>query len=163
ILAIAAARAGAAGVIATDINPNAAQSVPENAGLNGVGGRVSAVCMDLLSGLAATPSFDVIVANLPKHTQVPRDVADRRWTGGAGSSRHNASVRAGLCAFEAERAIIRHAVLTLQSQRDRECDQARWLQTSHSEKLSDIHRCVRAVRMQQVGRILRFLRALSAF
>jgi len=38
--------------------------------------------MDLLSGLAATPSFDMIVANLPKHTQVPRDVADRGWTGG---------------------------------------------------------------------------------
>lgn len=82
ILAIAAARAGAAGVIATDINPNATLSVPENARLNGVGGRVTAVCMDLLSGLAATPSFDMIVANLPKHTQIPRDVADRGWTGG---------------------------------------------------------------------------------
>ena len=83
ILAIAAARAGAAGVIATDINPSATLSVPENARLNGVGGgRVSAVCMDLLSALNATPSFDVIVANLPKHTQVPRDVADRGWTGG---------------------------------------------------------------------------------
>lgn len=82
ILAIAAARAGAAGVIATDINPNATLSVSENARLNAVGGRVSAVCMDLLSGLAATPSFDMIVANLPKHTQVPRDVADRGWTGG---------------------------------------------------------------------------------
>ena len=82
ILAIAAALAGAAEVIATDINPSATLSVPENARLNGVGGRVSAVCMDLLSGLAPTPSFDIIVANLPKHTQVPRDVADRGWTGG---------------------------------------------------------------------------------
>ena len=57
--------------------------MPENARLNGVGGgRVSAVCMDLLSGLAPTPSFDIIVANLPKHTQVPRDLAERGWTGG---------------------------------------------------------------------------------
>jgi ribosomal protein L11 methylase PrmA len=43
ILAIAAARAGAERVIATDINPNAALSVPENARGNEVGDRVTAV------------------------------------------------------------------------------------------------------------------------
>jgi release factor glutamine methyltransferase len=82
ILAIAAARAGAERVIATDINPNAALSVPENARRNGAGDRVAAVCMDLLSGFVAAPLFDVIVANLPKHAEEPRDLADRGWHGG---------------------------------------------------------------------------------
>jgi release factor glutamine methyltransferase len=82
ILAIAAARAGAERVIATDINPNAALSVPQNARGNGAGDRVTAVCMNLLSGLVAAPLFDVIVANLPKHPQEPRDLADRGWHGG---------------------------------------------------------------------------------
>jgi release factor glutamine methyltransferase len=82
ILAIAAARAGAERVIATDINPNAALSVPENARGNEVGDRVTAVCMNLLSGLVAAPLFDVIVANVPKHAQEPRDLADRGWHGG---------------------------------------------------------------------------------
>lgn len=83
ILAIAAARAGAETVIATDINPNAALSVPENACVNGVADRVTAVCMDLLSGFVAAPSVDVILANLPKHAQEPRDLADRGWHGGS--------------------------------------------------------------------------------
>src|SRR5262245_5339020 len=46
-LAIAAARAGAERVIAPDINPNAALSVPETARRNGAGDRVTAVCMNL--------------------------------------------------------------------------------------------------------------------
>src|SRR6266568_6035494 len=82
ILAIAAARAGAETVIATDVNPNAALSASENAFRNGAGDRVTAVCMNLLSGFLATPLFDVIVANLPKHAQEPRDLADRGWHGG---------------------------------------------------------------------------------
>jgi release factor glutamine methyltransferase len=82
ILAIAAARAGAAAVIATDINPNAALSVPENARANGVDDRVISVCMDLLSGLVPAPLFDVIVGNVPKHTGEPRDLADKGWHGG---------------------------------------------------------------------------------
>jgi len=82
ILAIAAARAGAETVIATDVNPYAALSTSENASRNGVGDRVTAVCMNLLSGFLATPLFDVIVANLPKHAQEPRDLADRGWHGG---------------------------------------------------------------------------------
>jgi methylase of polypeptide subunit release factors len=84
VLAIAAARSGAATVIATDINPNAALSVPENSRANGVGDRVIAVCMDLLSGLAPAPLFDVIVGNVPKHTQEPRDLADKGWHSGPG-------------------------------------------------------------------------------
>ena len=53
ILALAAARAGAAHVVAADINPNAALNAAENARANGYGDRVSAVCSDLLSALAA--------------------------------------------------------------------------------------------------------------
>jgi len=82
ILAIAAARSGSENVIATDINPNAALSVPDNARHNGVGDRVTAVCMDLLSGFAAYPLFDVIIANPPKHTLEPHDLADRGWNAG---------------------------------------------------------------------------------
>ncbi len=87
ILAIAAARAGSEAVIATDINPNAVLSVPENARANGVGAQITAVCMDLLSGFAQRPLFDVIVANLPKHSKEPRDLADRGWHSG---TRHRA-------------------------------------------------------------------------
>ena len=82
ILAIGAARSGSENVIATDINPNAALSVPDNARHNGVGDRVTAVCMDLLSGFAADPLFDVIIANPPKHTLEPHDLADRGWNAG---------------------------------------------------------------------------------
>jgi 2-polyprenyl-3-methyl-5-hydroxy-6-metoxy-1,4-benzoquinol methylase len=42
ILALAAARAGAASVLAVDINPNAVLSAEENAQSNGFGDRVSA-------------------------------------------------------------------------------------------------------------------------
>jgi release factor glutamine methyltransferase len=84
ILAIAAARSGAETVLATDINPNAVLSVPENARANGVGRRIMTVCMDLLSAFVAAPLFDVIIANVPKHTDEPRDVADRGWHGGPG-------------------------------------------------------------------------------
>jgi len=82
ILAIAAARGGSEAVIATDINPNAVLSVPENARANSVGTQITAVCMDLLSGFAQRPLFDVIVANLPKHSNEPRDLADRGWHSG---------------------------------------------------------------------------------
>ena len=82
ILAIAAARAGAETVIATDINPNAALSVPDNAQANGVGDRVTAACMNLLSGFLSAPLFDVIIANPPKHAEEPRDLADRGGHGG---------------------------------------------------------------------------------
>jgi release factor glutamine methyltransferase len=82
ILAIAAARAGSQRVIATDINPNAALSVPENARGNGVGDRVTAACMNLLAGFLPAPLFDVIIANPPKHAQEPHDLADRGWHGG---------------------------------------------------------------------------------
>lgn len=58
ILALAAARAGAAEVLALDINPHAALSALENAQANdGLGDRVSAACMNLLAALPGRPLF----------------------------------------------------------------------------------------------------------
>ena len=82
ILALAAARGGAAHVIALDINPNAARSASDNARRNGFGGRLSAVCSDLLAALAPRPLFDVIISNPPYFPGEPRDLADRAWAGG---------------------------------------------------------------------------------
>jgi release factor glutamine methyltransferase len=82
ILALAAARAGAGTVIATDINPNAALTAAENARANGVGDRVSALCSNLLSALAPQPLFDVILSSPPKHAGEPCDLADRGWHAG---------------------------------------------------------------------------------
>jgi methylase of polypeptide subunit release factors len=82
ILALAAARAGASHVIALDINPNAARAAAENARINGLNDRVTAVCSNLLSGLAAQPLFDVIVSNPPYFAGEPRDLADRAWHSG---------------------------------------------------------------------------------
>jgi release factor glutamine methyltransferase len=82
ILALAAARAGAKSVLALDINPDAARSAQENAQANGLGERVKAACMDLLTALPAQPLFDVILSSPPKHAGEPRDVADRGWHAG---------------------------------------------------------------------------------
>ena len=51
ILALAAARAGAASVVAADINPNAALNATENARANGFGDRIVGVCSNLLAAL----------------------------------------------------------------------------------------------------------------
>jgi methylase of polypeptide subunit release factors len=82
ILALAAARAGAAEVLALDINPYAALSALENAHANGFGDRVSAACMNLLAALPLRPLFDVILSSPPKHAGKPRDLADRGWHAG---------------------------------------------------------------------------------
>jgi len=82
ILALAAARAGAARVVAADINPNAALTADENARANGLGDRVSAVGANLLSAFAPRPLFDVILCSPPKHAGAPRDLADRGWHAG---------------------------------------------------------------------------------
>jgi release factor glutamine methyltransferase len=57
ILALAAARAGAASVLALDINPNAAQAAVENAHANGFGGSVRAIGSNLLSAITPRPLF----------------------------------------------------------------------------------------------------------
>jgi release factor glutamine methyltransferase len=82
ILALAAARAGASRVLALDINPNAARAAHDNARINGLADRVTGICSNLLSGLAARPLFDVIVSNPPYFAGEPRDVADRAWHSG---------------------------------------------------------------------------------
>lgn len=82
ILALAAARAGAAEVLALDINPHAALSAQENAHANGFGSRVRAACMNLLAALPARPLFDVILSSPPKHAGEPRDLADQGWHAG---------------------------------------------------------------------------------
>ena len=82
ILALAAARAGARDVLALDINPNAALSALENAHANGLGDRVTAACMNLLTALPARPLFDVILSSPPKHAGEPRDLADSGWHAG---------------------------------------------------------------------------------
>jgi methylase of polypeptide subunit release factors len=83
ILALAAARAGAVAVLALDINPQAALAARDNARANGLGGQVTAACMNLFAGLPARPLFDVMLANLPSHAGEPRDLADRAWHAGA--------------------------------------------------------------------------------
>ena len=49
ILALAAARSGAELVVASDINPAASLSANENSVANGLGGRVTGVCMNPVS------------------------------------------------------------------------------------------------------------------
>lgn len=82
ILALAAARAGAANVTAIDINRNAALTAVENARANGLGDRLTAVCSDLLSGLAPCALFDVIISSPPSFPGEARDIADRAWHAG---------------------------------------------------------------------------------
>ncbi len=82
VIALAAARAGAATVIAADINPNAAICAAENARANGLGDRVHGIASNLLSAFAPRPMFDVVLSSPPKHAGEPRDLADRGWHAG---------------------------------------------------------------------------------
>jgi release factor glutamine methyltransferase len=82
ILALAAARAGAAKVTAIDVNPNAALSAAENARANGFENRVTAMCSDLLSAVEPSVLFDVIITSPPSFPGEPRDLADRAWHAG---------------------------------------------------------------------------------
>jgi release factor glutamine methyltransferase len=82
ILALAAARAGAASVVALDINPHAAMTAAENAHANGHGHALLAVTSNLLSALTPRPLFDVILSSPPSFPGEPRDLADRAWHAG---------------------------------------------------------------------------------
>jgi release factor glutamine methyltransferase len=84
ILALAAARAGAASVVALDINPFAAMAAAENANANGLDHTVVAVSSNLLSALPPRPLFDVILSSPPSFAGEPRDLADRAWHAGPG-------------------------------------------------------------------------------
>lgn len=65
VLAIVAAKLGAAGVLAVEIDDMAEESVRENIGLNGVVDRVESVCGDAkaIEGRA----FDVVLANINRN------------------------------------------------------------------------------------------------
>ena len=84
IIALSAARAGAASVLSVDINPNAALSARENAAAHGFADKVAVVCGDLLWPLAPRTQFDVILSNPPFFPEEPIDVADRAWHAGPG-------------------------------------------------------------------------------
>lgn len=64
ILAIAAAKLGAAHVLAVDIDPIAVRTTEENAEQNGVGGRISAQEGSLESVRGSARRFDLVAANL---------------------------------------------------------------------------------------------------
>jgi len=83
ILSLAAARAGAERVIAIDINPNAAGAATKNGRDNGLP-QVRGVASNLMSGLKAEPTFDVIITSPPSFPGEPRDLADRAWHAGPG-------------------------------------------------------------------------------
>jgi release factor glutamine methyltransferase len=81
ILSLAAARAGAASVVAIDINPNAAGAATINGRDNGLP-QVRGVCSNLMSAIAAHQLFDVIITSPPSFPGEPRDLADRAWHAG---------------------------------------------------------------------------------
>jgi release factor glutamine methyltransferase len=82
ILALACARAGAAKVVAIDINQYAARSVAENALANQLEDCVMGVASNLLSAIAPRPLFDVILSSPPSFPGEPSDLADRAWFAG---------------------------------------------------------------------------------
>jgi methylase of polypeptide subunit release factors len=84
ILALASARAGAAAVVAIDINPHAARCVAENAVANQTQHNVMALASNLLSAIAPRPLFDVILSSPPSFPGEPLDLADRAWHAGPG-------------------------------------------------------------------------------
>lgn len=84
VLALVCARAGAADVVAIDINPNAARSVAENALANQLDDRVRSVASNLLSAIAPRAVFDVIISSPPSFPGEPIDLADRAWFAGPG-------------------------------------------------------------------------------
>jgi release factor glutamine methyltransferase len=84
ILALAAARAGAEHVTAIDINSAAALTAAENARVNGLSDRVGSACSNLLSAIAPSALFDVIISSPPSFPGEPRDIADRAWHAGPG-------------------------------------------------------------------------------
>jgi methylase of polypeptide subunit release factors len=82
ILALAAARAGAAHVTAIDINPDAVLAAADNARANGHGEHFTSVYSNLLSAFAPVAQFDVIISSPPSFAGEPRDIADRAWHAG---------------------------------------------------------------------------------
>lgn len=84
IQALAAARAGAASVVAIDVNPNAVETAAANARTNGFDHCIFPVVSDLFSEVGPEPQFDVILSNPPFCDGRAWDIADRAWRAGAG-------------------------------------------------------------------------------
>ena len=83
ILALSAAKAGAASVLALDINPKAVETAQLNAERNGLR-QVTALESNLFSAVPASAQFDVIISSPPSFSGEPRDAADRAWHAGPG-------------------------------------------------------------------------------
>jgi methylase of polypeptide subunit release factors len=83
VLALSAAKAGAASVLALDINPAAVQAAQLNAGRNGLH-QVVALESNLFSAVQPETQFDVIISSPPSFSGEPRDTADRAWHAGPG-------------------------------------------------------------------------------
>lgn len=83
ILALSAAKAGAAHVIALDINPEAVRAAALNARQNGLT-QLEVRESNLFSAVPATEKFDVIISSPPSFSGEPRNVADRAWHAGPG-------------------------------------------------------------------------------
>lgn len=84
ILALSAAKAGAASVLALDINPAAVRAAAANAKANGLEAKVRAVVSDLFSSVPADEKFDLMIASPPSFAGVPASMADRAWHAGPG-------------------------------------------------------------------------------
>jgi methylase of polypeptide subunit release factors len=84
ILALAAARSGSTDVLAIDINPDAVRAAADNARANGLDGRVTTLCSNLMAAVPPDSKFDVIFSNPPYFPGEPRDIADRAWVAGPG-------------------------------------------------------------------------------
>lgn len=83
ILALSAAKAGAARVLALDINPAAAAAAQSNAADNGFADTVTALESDLFAAVPPDDRFDVIISSPPSFAGEPLNVADRAWHAGA--------------------------------------------------------------------------------
>ena len=83
ILALSAAKAGAAQVIALDINPEAVRAAAMNARQNGLT-QLEARESNLFSAVPESEKFDVIISSPPSFSGEPRNVADRAWHAGPG-------------------------------------------------------------------------------
>jgi len=82
ILALSAAKAGAATVLALDINPAAVRAATLNAEANGLQARVTARVSDLFSAVMPDEKFDIIIASPPSFAGEPLSMADRAWHAG---------------------------------------------------------------------------------
>lgn len=83
ILALSAAKAGAASVLALDINPEAVATAAANATLNELP-QVEVRHSNLFSAVGEDEKFDVVLSSPPSFGGEPKSMADRAWHAGPG-------------------------------------------------------------------------------